>query len=136
MTSLRDLTDEFRKEILGSIEGDENEIKSLRENAEKEEDVYRKEEIYNEIDKIEKQINEKLEVVLDQVVPRAFAIVKETAKRFKENSVLKLQQDNMTGILLPQGKVLQLKVIKHFGVINGLQEEMRLPGIWFIMMFS
>ncbi|MBE3138546.1 MAG: hypothetical protein IMZ63_01885, partial [Actinobacteria bacterium] len=56
--SLRDLTEEIRKEILGSIEGDENEIKSLREKSEKEEDVYRKEEIYNDIDKIEKQINE------------------------------------------------------------------------------
>ena len=88
--SLRDLTDELRKEILGSVEEDENEIRSLREKAEKEEDVYRKEEIYNEIDKIEKQINEKLEVVLDQVVPRAFAIVKETARRFKENSVLEV----------------------------------------------
>jgi len=88
--SLRDLTEEIRKEILGSIEGDENEIKSLREKSEKEEDVYRKEEIYNDIDKIEKQINEKLEVVLDQIVPRAFAIVKETAKRFKENSVLEV----------------------------------------------
>ncbi|MEI8225802.1 MAG: preprotein translocase subunit SecA [Bacteroidota bacterium] len=88
--SLRDLTEEIRKEILGSIEGDENEIKSLREKSEKEEDVYRKEEIYNDIDKIEKQINEKLEVVLNQIVPRAFAIVKETAKRFKENSVLEV----------------------------------------------
>jgi preprotein translocase subunit SecA len=87
---LRDQTEELRKEILGSIEGDENEIRSLRENAEKEEDVYRKEEIYNDIDKIEKEINVKLEVVLDKVVPRAFAIVKETAKRFKENSVLEV----------------------------------------------
>jgi preprotein translocase subunit SecA len=88
--SLRDHTEELRKEILGSIEGYENEIKSLREKAEIEEDVYRKEEIYNDIDKIEKQINEKLEITLDQFVPRAFAIVKETAKRFKENSVLEV----------------------------------------------
>ena len=50
----------------------------------------RKEEIYNEIDKIEKKINEKLEEELDSVVPKAFAIVKETAKRFKENSVLEV----------------------------------------------
>ena len=87
---LRNLTDELRKEILGSIEGDENEIIALRERAEKEEDVYLKEEIYNSIDKVEKQINEKLEIVLDEVAPRAFAVVKETAKRFKENSVLEV----------------------------------------------
>ena len=87
---LRDRTDELRSEILKSVEGDENEIRSLREKAEKEEDVYLKEEIYNSIDKIEKQINEKLEATLDELVPRAFAIVKETAKRFKENSVLEV----------------------------------------------
>ncbi len=88
--SLRSLTDDLRREILGSIEAEENEIVTLREKAEKEEDVDLKEELYNNIDKIEKQINEKLEIALDQAVPRAFAIVKETARRFKENSVLEV----------------------------------------------
>ena len=87
---LRDLSAELRKEILSNIEPDENEIKSLKENAEKEEDIDRKEALYNEIDKIEKLINEKLERILDQSVPRAFAIVKETTRRFKENSVLEV----------------------------------------------
>ena len=87
---LRECTDELRREILGSIASDENEIKTLREQAEKEEDVYKKEEFYNTIDKIEKQISEKLEEVLDKFVPMAFAIVKETARRFKENSVLEV----------------------------------------------
>ena len=87
---LRDRTDELRKEILKSVEDDENEIRSLREKAEAEEDVYLKEDIYNAIDKLEKQINEKLEATLDQLVPKAFAIVKETARRFKENSVLEV----------------------------------------------
>jgi len=87
---LRDLTQEVRKEIHDSISAEENEIKTLREKAENEEDVYLKEEIYNSIDKIEKQINEKLESKLDQLVPKGFAIVKETAKRFKENSTLEV----------------------------------------------
>ena len=87
---LRDLTDAIRREINESVEAYENEIKSLRVKAEAEEDVYLKEEVYNAIDKIEGQINEQLEVVLDQVVPRAFAIIKETAKRFKENSTLEV----------------------------------------------
>jgi preprotein translocase subunit SecA len=87
---LRDCTDELRKEILNGLQADESKIRTLREDAESEEDVYRKEEIYNEIDKIEKEINVKLEQVLDQLVPKAFAIVKETAKRFKENSILEV----------------------------------------------
>ncbi len=87
---LRNGAEELRKEIIGSIEEYENEIKSLKEKTETEEDIIRKEEYYNAIDKIENQRNEKLEEVLDQAVPRAFAIVKETAKRFKENSVLEV----------------------------------------------
>jgi preprotein translocase subunit SecA len=88
---LRDLTGEIRKEIQDSIADDEKQIIALRDKAENEEDVYVKEDLYNDIDKIEKQINEKLELVLDQLVPKAFAIVKETAKRFKENSVLEVK---------------------------------------------
>ena len=87
---LRDKTQELKKEILEYIAEDENKIKSIKESAEEEEDVYRKEESYNEIDKIEKQINEKLEIILDECVPRAFAIVKETARRFKEQSELEV----------------------------------------------
>lgn len=87
---LRDLTEELRKEIHDHISPEEKEIKSLKERAEKEEDVYKKEEFYNEADKLEKLIEEKLETILDSLVPRAFAIVKETARRFKENSVLEV----------------------------------------------
>jgi len=87
---LRDLTLVLKKEILEELEPDENEISSLKNRAEKEEDVYRKEEYYNEIDKNEKLIDEKLEKKLDQLVPRAFAIVKETARRFVENSVIEV----------------------------------------------
>jgi preprotein translocase subunit SecA len=87
---LRELTAEIRNEILAELEPDENEIKALKIKADAEEDVYRKEEFYNEIDKIEKAILEKLENKLDQLVPRAFAIVRETARRFKENSVLEV----------------------------------------------
>jgi preprotein translocase subunit SecA len=87
---LRNLTFALKKEIRESIEPDENEIKSLKSQAEAEEDVYRKEEYYNEVDKIEKLINEKLEKTLDGLVPRAFAIVKETARRLKENDFLEV----------------------------------------------
>ncbi|MBS1231212.1 MAG: secA, partial [Bacteroidetes bacterium] len=87
---LRDLTGDLKIEILNEIEPDENEIRSLKGKAEAEEDVYRKEEYYDEIDKIEKLIDEKLEKKLDTLIPRAFAIVKETARRFKENSILEV----------------------------------------------
>jgi preprotein translocase subunit SecA len=85
---LRDKTAEIKEAIHKEIEGDEGQIKELKLKAEAEEDVDAKESIYNEIDKIEKTIEEKLEGILDRHLPIAFAIVKETARRFKENSVV------------------------------------------------
>src|SRR5512133_3153241 len=87
---LRDLTAKMKKEITGSFSGEEEEIRTLKTAAENEEDVNNKEEIYNRIDKIDKEILEKLEKKLDEVLPRAFAIVKETARRFKENDILEV----------------------------------------------
>lgn len=87
---LRDKTAELKRQIMSGIAENLEEIRQLRENAEKEEDVYLKEEIYNKIDKLEKDIEDKLERILDDKLPEAFAIVKETAKRFKQNSVLEV----------------------------------------------
>jgi preprotein translocase subunit SecA len=87
---LRDRSDEIKKRIKDYIRTDEDEIESLKVQAEEEEDVYKKEELYDEVDKVEKHITEKLEVFLDECLPEAFALVKETAKRFKENTVLEV----------------------------------------------
>ncbi len=44
-----------------------------------------REKIFNQIDKIDKDILDKLEKVLDEVMPIAFCIIKDTARRFTEN---------------------------------------------------
>jgi len=54
-------------------------------------DVELKEEIFNQIDKLEEKRDEELEVVLNDVLPQAFAIIKETARRFKENAQLEVK---------------------------------------------
>ncbi|MDY0098381.1 MAG: preprotein translocase subunit SecA [Bacteroidales bacterium] len=87
---LRKLSEELKKEIRRETEPEEQQIAKLREEAEKEDDVNKKEELYNEIDRTEKLVNEKLEKALDRLLPRAFAIVRETARRFKENPVLEV----------------------------------------------
>jgi preprotein translocase subunit SecA len=48
-------------------------------------DVDSKENLYKKIDEIEKEITKKIEEVLEEILPEAFAILKETARRFKEN---------------------------------------------------
>lgn len=53
-------------------------------------DIHRKEEIFDQIDKLEEDRNKELEKVLLKVLPDAFAVVKETARRFKENGKLEV----------------------------------------------
>jgi len=88
--ALRDRTLALRQEIREHVSAEEKEIAEIRTNAENEDDVNRKEELYNQVDKLEKQILEKIEGKLDEVLPVAFAIVRETARRFKENEVLEV----------------------------------------------
>lgn len=49
-----------------------------------------KEAIFAQIDDLEKQRNKQLEVILEEILPRAFAIVKETASRFSRNDALEV----------------------------------------------
>ena len=51
-------------------------------------DIMAKEKLFDQIDELEKQRNKDLEVVLLEVLPISFAIVKETARRYKENGQL------------------------------------------------
>lgn len=71
----------------------ENEkITSIKSRIESEPDmdVNIKEELYKEIDEIEKDITKKLQDVLTEILPEAFAILKETARRFKDNAELEV----------------------------------------------
>src|SRR5687768_8989074 len=53
-------------------------------------DINDKEAIFAQIDKLEEDRNKQLEKVLLKVLPKVFAIVRETAKRFKENEYLEV----------------------------------------------
>ncbi|MFW6096289.1 MAG: preprotein translocase subunit SecA, partial [Bacteroidota bacterium] len=70
---------------------EENRKKELKEKAElNTTDVDEKERLYKQIDEIEKEIDKKVESKLEDVLPRGFAIVRETAKRFKENKEIEV----------------------------------------------
>src|SRR5687767_3315677 len=53
-------------------------------------DINEKESLFGQIDKLEEDRNKELEKVLLKVLPKAFAIVRETARRFKENEYLEV----------------------------------------------
>ncbi len=53
-------------------------------------DVSEKVALYTQVDKLEKDRNKELEVILMDILPEAFAVVKETARRFKENKTIEV----------------------------------------------
>jgi preprotein translocase subunit SecA len=81
---LRNETDKLREIVKNYIKQEEDEIAELTAKAE-DIDITESEALYAQIDKLEENISSKIEVVLNDILPTAFAIVKETARRFFEN---------------------------------------------------
>ncbi len=81
---LREKTAELRLRIDKHVQPYQNEIDQLKAQAAtmSEADLDAKEAVFDKIDSLELKINEELEVVLNEILPEAFALVKETAKRF------------------------------------------------------
>jgi preprotein translocase subunit SecA len=88
LDELRAKTTEFKQRIAEGRKAFEDKIAELKIEAENTEDIDKREDIYQEIDKIEDQSYEATEKVLDEIKAEAFAVVKETAKRFKDNETL------------------------------------------------
>ncbi len=90
--ALRAKTIEFKERIAKAVEAEENELASLRARIEEEYDmpVDEKENLYKRIDELEKQSYDKTQTVLDEILPEAFAVVKETAKRFAQNETVEV----------------------------------------------
>ena len=81
---LRARTDEFRARITDYLSEIDAEVEKLRADAKAEPDFREKDEIFKEIDRLGEQRNEELETVLKEILPAAFATVKEVARRFTE----------------------------------------------------
>ncbi|MBO5768959.1 MAG: preprotein translocase subunit SecA, partial [Bacteroidales bacterium] len=86
---LRDLTQQLRQQVQQCAGKEQAEIDKLKAGIEAL-DLIDREKIYAEIDKIDKQIAEKIEKELMVVLPQVFAIVKDTARRFAENEIVEV----------------------------------------------
>ena len=84
---LREKTHEFKQRIAEAIAEYQKETEALKQKIEDEHDmdINEKEKLYESIDTLENQIYEKTQQVLDEILPEAFSVMKETAKRFVEN---------------------------------------------------
>jgi len=82
---LRAKSESLKQKIREYTAAERTEIETLKANVE-ELDLEAREEVWNKVDKIEKTILDRTEEILDEVLPEAFSIVKDTARRFAENA--------------------------------------------------
>ncbi|MBQ1952173.1 MAG: preprotein translocase subunit SecA, partial [Alistipes sp.] len=86
---LRARSEALKKKIADFIASDEERKASLKVELEKPETALdQKEKLSKEIDQLTKTIDEKIEQVLDEILPEAFAIMKDTARRFAQNDTV------------------------------------------------
>ncbi|RYY65084.1 MAG: preprotein translocase subunit SecA [Chitinophagaceae bacterium] len=67
-------------------------------------DLTGKDAIYQEVDKLKKERDAKTEEILKELTPEAFAVVKETARRFKENTEITATATDLDRALAAEGK--------------------------------
>jgi preprotein translocase subunit SecA len=87
---LRAKVDALKQKIQDAIKPQQTQIDEIkaRVEAEFDMDLESKEALYKEIDKIEKDITKTIEEVLSDILPEAYALLKDTARRFTENEEL------------------------------------------------
>ena len=88
---LRQRCQELKDKIQAAIAEDEARIAAIKAELEKEIPLKQKEQLATEQDKLVKKVDETIEKVLDEILPVAFAIMKSTARRFKENPEIKVK---------------------------------------------
>ena len=81
---LRAKTDEIKQRIQDYVAAERAQVEELRKGIDDKE-LEEREAIWAEVDKIEKAITDKMEIVLEESLPEVFSIMKETARRFTEN---------------------------------------------------
>lgn len=94
---LRAKTTEFKKLIAMAIAEEEAEIVRIKQriDIEYDIDIEEKEKLYETIDQLEKECYRKTQDTLNKILPEAFSVMKETARRFKENDTVEVTATQM-----------------------------------------
>ena len=113
---LRSKTQEFRQRIKEHLTEIDTEIADKNNTADELpfNDLMGKDAIYQQVDKLKKDRNKKIEEALEELLPEAFAVVKETAHRFKEHTEIISTATQMDR---------DLSVIKDYITINSDQSN-------------
>ncbi len=98
---LRAKTQEFKDAISNKISTENEKIQSIKDRIQSDSnmDIIEKDNLWKEIDKIEDSATSKIEDILKELLPEAFAVVKETARRFTENTTIEVSATEHDKIL-------------------------------------
>ena len=116
---LRAKTAAFKETIKEARADKDSKIAALKSNVETIADIDKREDIYLEIDALEKEAYEITEKTLNDLLPEAFAVVKETARRFKDNSEIRVTSTS---------KDRELSATKNYITLDG--EETLWANTW------
>lgn len=107
---LRAKTIEFKQKIQTARAEIDAKIFDLQQQANQTEDIDKKEDLYTEIDKLSSEAYQVSEKTLNEILPEAFAVVKETSRRFANNETL-------TVVATPYDR--ELSAVKSYVTIEG-----------------
>ncbi|MBP5368249.1 MAG: preprotein translocase subunit SecA [Bacteroidales bacterium] len=121
---LRKRTQDLRDSIAKAIEPVNAKLEGYKAELASPEplDIRRQEELYDEIDDCEKEIDNIIKAQLDEMLPKAFAIIKDTARRFKENETVEVTATEMDRDIAAKNEAVVIegdKAIYHNAWIAG-----------------
>ena len=106
---LRAQTLEFKNQIKNSTSEIDSQIINIKEEIDDVKDFDKKEELFRQIDKLNEDAYKISEETLNDILPKAFAVVKETAKRFVENNEVIVETSEKDLELSSKREYVQIK---------------------------
>lgn len=136
--ALRAKSQDFKQRIKDYLTEIDAEIEQKKQAAEAlpETEISQRDFIYKEVDELKKGRDKKIEEILEQIQPEAFALVKETARRFKENENMVATATELDKELATKKLILPLMATNLPLKIPGWLAVDLLPGTWCITMCS
>ena len=111
---LRNQTQIFKKLIQQSISDINSHIENIKREIEEIKDFDKKEELFSQIDKLNEDAYKISEKTLNEILPKAFAVIKETAKRFVENKEIAVSSNNFDIELSSRKEYIKIKDNKSY----------------------
>lgn len=132
---LRAKTKELQKFVKDSATDLREKIDELKSKVE-ETELEQREGLFAQIDKLEKEVLDRYEKALDEILPQAFAIVKDTARRFAENAEIEVTATDFDRELAATKTSSASRVTRQSIRTTGWREVPKSRGTWCTMMYS